>query len=39
MAGAAVMQSNLRGADAVMIAGVVNTLIFQLYTGQRHQPA
>jgi NitT/TauT family transport system substrate-binding protein len=31
MAGAAVMQSNLRGADAVMIAGVVNTLIFQLY--------
>jgi NitT/TauT family transport system substrate-binding protein len=32
MAGAAVMQSNLRGADAVMIAGVVNTLIFQLYT-------
>jgi NitT/TauT family transport system substrate-binding protein len=32
MAGAAVMQSNLRGADAVMIAGVVNTLVFQLYT-------
>jgi NitT/TauT family transport system substrate-binding protein len=32
MAGAAVMQSNLRGADTVMIAGVVNTLIFQLYT-------
>ena len=32
MAGAAVLQSNLRGADAVMIAGVVNTLIFQLYT-------
>ncbi len=32
MAGAAVIQSNLRGADAVMIAGVVNTLIFQLYT-------
>jgi NitT/TauT family transport system substrate-binding protein len=31
MAGAAVMQSNLRGSDAVMIAGVVNTLIFQLY--------
>jgi NitT/TauT family transport system substrate-binding protein len=32
MAGAAVMQGNLRGADTVMIAGVVNTLIFQLYT-------
>jgi NitT/TauT family transport system substrate-binding protein len=32
MAGAAVMQSNLRGADTLMIAGVVNTLIFQLYT-------
>src|SRR5918996_388830 len=32
MAGAAIMQSNLRGADAVMIAGVVNTLTFQLYT-------
>ncbi|HWO40284.1 MAG TPA: ABC transporter substrate-binding protein [Candidatus Eisenbacteria bacterium] len=32
MAGAAVMQANLRGADTVMIAGVVNTLIFQLYT-------
>lgn len=29
MAGAAVVQSNLRGADAVMIAGVVNTLTFQ----------
>ena len=32
MAGAAIMQSNLRGADAVMIAGVINTLTFQLYT-------
>lgn len=32
MAGAAIMQSNLRGADAVMIAGIVNTLTFQLYT-------
>jgi NitT/TauT family transport system substrate-binding protein len=32
MAGAAVLQNNLRGADAVIIAGVVNTLIFQLYT-------
>jgi NitT/TauT family transport system substrate-binding protein len=32
MAGAAIMQSNLRGADTVMIAGVVNTLTFQLYT-------
>jgi NitT/TauT family transport system substrate-binding protein len=32
MAGAAIMQSNLRGADAVMIAGVVNTLTFKLYT-------
>jgi NitT/TauT family transport system substrate-binding protein len=29
MAGAAVVQSNLRGADAIMIAGVVNTLTFQ----------
>ncbi|HEX9788365.1 MAG TPA: ABC transporter substrate-binding protein, partial [Candidatus Binatia bacterium] len=32
VAGPAVIQSNLRGADAVMIAGVVNTLTFQLYT-------
>ncbi len=32
MAGAAVIQSNLRGSDAVMIAGVINTLTFQLYT-------
>lgn len=32
VAGPAVIQSNLRGADTVMIAGVVNTLTFQLYT-------
>ena len=32
MAGAAALQSNLRGSDAVMIAGVINTLTFQLYT-------
>lgn len=32
VAGPAIIQSNLRGADAVMIAGVVNTLTFQLYT-------
>jgi NitT/TauT family transport system substrate-binding protein len=32
LAGPAVIQSNLRGADVVMIAGVVNTLTFQLYT-------
>lgn len=32
VAGPAVIQSNLRGADVVMIAGLVNTLTFQLYT-------
>jgi NitT/TauT family transport system substrate-binding protein len=32
LAGPAVIQSNLRGADAVMIAGIVNTLTFQLFT-------
>ena len=32
VAGPAIIQSNLRGADAVIIAGVLNTLIFQLYT-------
>ncbi len=32
LAGPAVIQSSLRGSDAVMIAGVVNTLTFQLYT-------
>jgi len=32
VAGPAVIQSNLRGADAVIIAGVINTLTFQLYT-------
>lgn len=32
LAGPAVIRSNLRGADAVIIAGVVNTLTFQLYT-------
>jgi hypothetical protein len=31
MAGAAVIQSRLRGADVVMIAGVMNTLNFKLY--------
>jgi NitT/TauT family transport system substrate-binding protein len=30
MAGPAVIQSNMRGADTVMIAGVINTLTFQL---------
>ena len=32
VAGPAAIQSNLRGADVVMIAGVINTLVFQLYT-------
>lgn len=32
VAGPAVIQSNLRGADVVIIAGLVNTLTFQLYT-------
>lgn len=32
LAGPAVIQSNLRGADTVMIGGIVNTLTFQLYT-------
>jgi NitT/TauT family transport system substrate-binding protein len=32
LAGPAVIQSNLRGADVVMIGGVINTLTFQLYT-------
>ena len=32
VAGPAVIQSNLRGADTVMIAGVINTLTFQLFT-------
>src|SRR6185295_14124551 len=32
VAGPAAIQSNLRGADVVMIAGVINTLTFQLYT-------
>jgi len=31
MAGAAVIQSRLRGADVVMVAGVINTLNFKLY--------
>jgi NitT/TauT family transport system substrate-binding protein len=31
MAGAAVVQSHLRGSDVVMIAGVINTLTFKLY--------
>jgi len=32
VAGPAIIQSNLRGADVVMIAGLVNTLTFQLFT-------
>lgn len=32
VAGPPAIQSNLRGADIVMIAGVINTLTFQLYT-------
>jgi NitT/TauT family transport system substrate-binding protein len=32
VAGPAAIQSNLRGADVVMIAGIINTLVFQLYT-------
>jgi NitT/TauT family transport system substrate-binding protein len=32
LAGPAVIQSNLRGSDTVMIAGIVNTLTFQLFT-------
>jgi ABC-type nitrate/sulfonate/bicarbonate transport system substrate-binding protein/LysM repeat protein len=32
VAGPAVIQSALRGADVVMIAGVINTLTFQLFT-------
>jgi NitT/TauT family transport system substrate-binding protein len=32
VAGPAAIQSNLRGADIVMIAGIINTLTFQLYT-------
>src|SRR5262245_8100843 len=32
VAGPAIIQSNLRGADVVMIADVINTLTFQLYT-------
>jgi ABC-type nitrate/sulfonate/bicarbonate transport system substrate-binding protein len=31
MAGAAVIQSRLRGSDVVMIAGVINTLTFKFY--------
>jgi NitT/TauT family transport system substrate-binding protein len=32
VAGPAAIQSNLHGADVVMIAGIINTLTFQLYT-------
>jgi NitT/TauT family transport system substrate-binding protein len=32
VAGPAAIQSNLRGADIVIIAGIINTLTFQLYT-------
>ncbi len=32
VAGPAAIQSNLRGAEVVMIAGIINTLTFQLYT-------
>jgi NitT/TauT family transport system substrate-binding protein len=38
MAGAAVIQSRLRGADVVMIAGVINTLTFKLYV-DKSRPA
>ncbi|MGH7774015.1 MAG: ABC transporter substrate-binding protein [Candidatus Binatia bacterium] len=31
MAGSAVIQSHLRGADVVMVAGVINTLTFQFF--------
>lgn len=34
MAGAGVIQSRLRGANVVMIAGVVNTLTFKFYVGK-----
>jgi NitT/TauT family transport system substrate-binding protein len=34
MAGAGVVQSRLRGANVVMIAGVVNTLTFKFYVGK-----
>lgn len=32
VAGPAIIQSNLRGADVVMVSGLINTLTFQLYT-------
>jgi NitT/TauT family transport system substrate-binding protein len=32
VAGPAAIQSNLRGADIVIIAGIINTLVYQLYT-------
>ncbi|HSK30325.1 MAG TPA: ABC transporter substrate-binding protein, partial [Candidatus Limnocylindria bacterium] len=32
VAGPAIIQSSLRGADLVMISGLINTLTFQLYT-------
>jgi NitT/TauT family transport system substrate-binding protein len=32
VAGPAAIQSNLRGADIVIVAGIINTLTFQLYT-------
>lgn len=34
MAGAGVVQSRLRGANVLMIAGVVNTLTFKFYVGK-----
>lgn len=34
MAGAGIIQSGLRGADVVMIAGLVNTLTFQLFVAR-----
>ena len=39
VAGPAAIQSNLRGADVVMIAGIINTLTFQLYHRTRDHPA
>jgi NitT/TauT family transport system substrate-binding protein len=35
MAGAGVIQSNLQGADVVLIAGVVNTMTFQLFVDKK----
>ena len=39
MAGAGVLQSHLRGADVVLIGGLVNTLTFQFMVPERDQAA